>query len=269
MDQPSRCLSVRQPWAWAICVGEKTIENRTWSTDYRGTIAIQASASKSTVNSFLKPHKSAGIAPAFFSCGAIIGVADVVDCVELNPDLESDPWAEGTICWKLDNARFIADPIPMKGKLNLFVLAQEIGERLSDQLQLPQPPVNEALARKVLDIVRVTPDDLCLDRAVAYGELCKFQDAIRLSSRVVEKEPANAGAYRVRAIALLETGEFSGALADADKSVELEPSFFGGYYYRALAKNELGDDDGLRQDYAKARELNPDLLPFEEAFEED
>lgn len=38
-----RCLSVRQPWAWAIVAGHKPIENRDWETDYRGPLVIHAS----------------------------------------------------------------------------------------------------------------------------------------------------------------------------------------------------------------------------------
>lgn len=35
-------LSVRQPWAWAIISGGKTIENRSWTTPYRGPLLIHA-----------------------------------------------------------------------------------------------------------------------------------------------------------------------------------------------------------------------------------
>ena len=40
-SQPA--LSVRQPWAWALLYGGKTIENRKWTTHYRGRIWIHAS----------------------------------------------------------------------------------------------------------------------------------------------------------------------------------------------------------------------------------
>ena len=36
-------LAIRQPWAWLIVEGYKDIENRTWPTDYRGTLLIHAS----------------------------------------------------------------------------------------------------------------------------------------------------------------------------------------------------------------------------------
>jgi hypothetical protein len=51
------CLSVQQPFADLICAGIKTVENRTWKTDYRGTILIHASGS-------VKPVKAMGQALA-------------------------------------------------------------------------------------------------------------------------------------------------------------------------------------------------------------
>jgi hypothetical protein len=39
---PPLCLSVRQPWAWAILNG-KDIENRDWSTTRRGRFLLHAS----------------------------------------------------------------------------------------------------------------------------------------------------------------------------------------------------------------------------------
>ena len=52
-----QCLSIRQPWAWAVCSGAKDIENRTWATEYRGPLAIQASAAKQEINAWAKQSK--------------------------------------------------------------------------------------------------------------------------------------------------------------------------------------------------------------------
>ncbi len=38
-----KALSIKQPWAWAIVNGYKTIENRTWKTKFRGAFLIHAS----------------------------------------------------------------------------------------------------------------------------------------------------------------------------------------------------------------------------------
>ena len=37
-----KALSIRQPWAWLIVNGYKDIENRTWSTDFRGRVYVHA-----------------------------------------------------------------------------------------------------------------------------------------------------------------------------------------------------------------------------------
>lgn len=37
-----KVITLIQPWATLIALGEKTIETRSWSTNYRGTIAIHA-----------------------------------------------------------------------------------------------------------------------------------------------------------------------------------------------------------------------------------
>jgi len=40
----NRVLSVRQPYATLLCAGVKDVENRSWSTKYRGTVLIHSSA---------------------------------------------------------------------------------------------------------------------------------------------------------------------------------------------------------------------------------
>ncbi len=37
-----RALTIRQPWAWAIAVAGKDVENRSWQTSHRGLLAIHA-----------------------------------------------------------------------------------------------------------------------------------------------------------------------------------------------------------------------------------
>jgi hypothetical protein len=44
MQSGPRIRSLKQQWAWAVAAGKKTIENRIWSTPYRGTVYIHASS---------------------------------------------------------------------------------------------------------------------------------------------------------------------------------------------------------------------------------
>jgi hypothetical protein len=83
-----RALTVRQPWAAAIATGAKTVENRTWSTTYRGTLAIHAAARPD-------PHALEGTDPvvrgrlqgayraaptAATGTGGLVALADLIDC---------------------------------------------------------------------------------------------------------------------------------------------------------------------------------------------
>lgn len=43
MQKPTKALSLKQPWAWAVLHG-KDVENRVWYTHHRGPFWIHASA---------------------------------------------------------------------------------------------------------------------------------------------------------------------------------------------------------------------------------
>ena len=82
-----RCLSIKQPWAWAILNG-KPVENRTWLTYYRGPFLIHASKTFDH-HGFLwllnnewelfdvpLPHRDN------FEMGGIVGKGKIIDCVD-------------------------------------------------------------------------------------------------------------------------------------------------------------------------------------------
>jgi hypothetical protein len=102
-----KVLSVRQPWAWALIFGGKDIENRSWSTKYRGPIVIHASKSltKKEYDWFVSYVVIKAEArqlnlidiPRFAELerGKVIGTVDLIDVVR---DSES-PWFEGKRAW--------------------------------------------------------------------------------------------------------------------------------------------------------------------------
>jgi activating signal cointegrator 1 len=81
MEAAFKCLSLRQPHAWRVVLGEKKVENRAKGTKHRGKLLIHASSSKSDYEQFLQDHKSVSSAshPSWFSFGSIIGCIDLVD----------------------------------------------------------------------------------------------------------------------------------------------------------------------------------------------
>ena len=118
LDADVRALSIRQPWAWLIVNGHKDIENRSWSTKYRGPLLIHASAKKPEVTLLadIEQHYEVDL-PKTFDLGGIVGLANVVDCVGESRSV----WMQGPVGRKLANARPLPF-LPVLGKLGLFRL---------------------------------------------------------------------------------------------------------------------------------------------------
>ncbi|MCP4248068.1 MAG: ASCH domain-containing protein [bacterium] len=129
-----KALSVNQPWAWLIIHGGKWIENRTWSTTYRGPLAIHAGRSRRWLDDWYLPDgtgRDCGLRNA--DCGltlprrddlifgAVIGLVDLVDCLPSDhPRVTGDRWNDGAgWCWVLSNPRPI-EPVTCRGRQRLF-----------------------------------------------------------------------------------------------------------------------------------------------------
>ena len=104
-----KALSVRNPYAAFILIGEKPVECRSWQTDYRGDLLICSSANPKVKNTI---------------CGHAICVVRL-DHIEpfTKEHLEAaclDEMPEGNnYAWHITNLRMIK-PFPVKGKLGLF-----------------------------------------------------------------------------------------------------------------------------------------------------
>lgn len=108
-------LSIRQPWAWAIMEAGKDIENRTWSTSYRGPVFIHAAKVRDTEAGTAITAISGKASPTDTYRGGLIGIAVLSDVVT-----QSDsPWFQGPFGFRLTHVR----PIPYRqcrGMLGLF-----------------------------------------------------------------------------------------------------------------------------------------------------
>jgi ASCH domain len=110
-------LTIRQPWASAIFVAGKNVENRTWRTHYRGRLWIHAArhASRREQDRWTDEH-GLWVPQEPLPRGAIIGAVELVDCVE---DSES-PWAlAGHYHWLLCKPMLLERPVPRAGELGL------------------------------------------------------------------------------------------------------------------------------------------------------
>lgn len=145
-----KALSVKQPWALAICHG-KDVENRTWETGYRGPVAIHASKAFDNVtdDTLAWIARETGLSSAEAHDrdhrGAVVAVAEVIGC-HINcgyeghvfpgvPPIMCSPWAvEGQWHWELDNVRVLPEPVSARGALGLWRLPEDVDAAVRAQL---------------------------------------------------------------------------------------------------------------------------------------
>ncbi|MFA6889897.1 MAG: ASCH domain-containing protein [Bacilli bacterium] len=139
MDNFMHAITIKEPWLWLILNKGKDVENRTWSTNYRGRLYLHSSKSfdynalkklwkidselcREVVDFFeVEYNKKTNTAKVnnFASFGKILGFVELVDCVKGY----SSPWAEtGLYHWVLKNPQLSKEEIECKGKLGVWTL---------------------------------------------------------------------------------------------------------------------------------------------------
>ncbi|CAM5574631.1 hypothetical protein MAUB1S_09660 [Mycolicibacterium aubagnense] len=127
IELPKLAISIRQPWTHAIAQGWKPVENRVWYTNVRGPICLHASryhkaSWEDDAAGYRDLVEERGIGGAQLpdreelAFGCIIGTAEIVACVSEHPSR----WFVGPYAMVLANARPLAEPIPIIGKLGFF-----------------------------------------------------------------------------------------------------------------------------------------------------
>jgi hypothetical protein len=130
-----KCLTIRQPWATLIALGEKQFETRSWQTAYRGELAIHAGMGIDTTACRQEPFKSAlarhGFTVDNLPRGAIIATSRLAGCYEVTQAAADEGWpggnelvfgdyTPGRYAWKLEDVTALARPIPAKGRLSFW-----------------------------------------------------------------------------------------------------------------------------------------------------
>jgi hypothetical protein len=124
-----KALSIQQPWAWLICQGVKDIENREWTTDYRGFLLIHAGKqmdknidwARFTLEGVeMPPTKD-------YELGGIVGYATLAKVVTQS----ESPWFRGKYGFVLTQRRTVPF-IPLRGQLGLFDVPGEIEAQINE-----------------------------------------------------------------------------------------------------------------------------------------
>lgn len=104
-----KALSIHPYFAMAIAEGAKSIECRTWKTDYRGDLLIVATN-----------KKEVGTIPGHALC--VVTLKDVRPFTKKDLDdamMVKEDYQDGLFAWELTYNRLIK-PIPLKGRLSLW-----------------------------------------------------------------------------------------------------------------------------------------------------
>lgn len=130
-------LTVKNPWAWAIAAGHKTIENRSRSIKHRGPLAIHAGLAWSKEGG-LDPRVLKEFWPFLTEAqrdrypvldpaehrdrivfGAVLATVNLVDCHY--DDGCCAPWGDQDAWhWVLADVVKLPEPIPASGRLGLW-----------------------------------------------------------------------------------------------------------------------------------------------------
>lgn len=152
-----KALSLTQPWATLVAIGQKSIETRSWSTAYRGVLAIHAAkgfpryclelCTEEPFRDVLRSHR---LLIREMPLGAIVAVARLtaVERTEsirlfgyagipmLPHEMEFGDYSDHRFGWVLADVRRLPVPVPCKGALGLWDVPAEIYEAIAPQLHL-------------------------------------------------------------------------------------------------------------------------------------
>lgn len=111
-----KCVSIPQPWAWAIFAGVQRSDYRCYATDYRGDLLIHATRASGD----WERRQLAALGERVprwenLPFDQVLGVVELCSC---------EPGREGEWVWKLRNPRPI-QPFRLKAGKGLFDVADE------------------------------------------------------------------------------------------------------------------------------------------------
>lgn len=127
-----KALTLTQPWATLVATGKKKVETRSWTTKYRGPLAIHAAKGyPKSAQEFASVECALGRLPKRIPRAAVVCVVDLIDvrpAEEVAMEIDGlerlyGDYSVGRWAWILGNLRTFDEPIWMKGHLGLWEVA--------------------------------------------------------------------------------------------------------------------------------------------------
>jgi putative component of membrane protein insertase Oxa1/YidC/SpoIIIJ protein YidD len=147
-----KALTILQPWASLLAIGEKLYETRSWATKYRGPIAIHAgkqdfrvlirtlpvNTQKAMYDALCDAYGIKSGAFTRLTAGAIIATAELIECHCIvqhgsngivtdrgtitcsEQELIFGDFTPGRYAWAFANMKLLPEPIPARGHQRLW-----------------------------------------------------------------------------------------------------------------------------------------------------
>jgi hypothetical protein len=126
-----KAISIKQPWADAILLGLKRVENRTWGTHHEGPLILHAGKGfdkagyewlRMVQDENAEPHWSKMPLPENYRRGAFLGVIEIIDCKKPGDMSRRDNgWRDiNQYGWGIGRTLRFMQPIEGNGALRLF-----------------------------------------------------------------------------------------------------------------------------------------------------
>lgn len=137
-----KALSFTQPWATLVALGAKRIETRSWTTSYRGLLAIHAAKrfpAEAVELCWQEPFRSALEAGGYYAhsassnnpfqlpLGAVVAVVTLIevrrigiDDVPAEPERTFGNYIPGRYAWFFQHVHRLPEPVAARGSLGLW-----------------------------------------------------------------------------------------------------------------------------------------------------
>lgn len=149
-----KALTLTQPWATLVAIGAKRVETRSWSTKYRGPIAIHAAKNLDPVGGQAglirlceqtEPFRTALRDYRRIHLGGILAVAELVDVLPTGDhtlsrvrthgandwELDFGDYSPNRYAWFLGNVQRIEPPINARGAQGLWTVDEPLASFLA------------------------------------------------------------------------------------------------------------------------------------------
>ncbi len=145
-----KAITIHQPWATLIALGEKKFETRGWATKYRGQLAIHAAKKVDKEICQQEPFRSVlakhGYSADNLPTGCVVAIAQITGCYRIyntidngvhivrcpnyqydfdkvefirKPESDFGYYDDGRFAWEMSDVKQI-DPVPAKGQQGLW-----------------------------------------------------------------------------------------------------------------------------------------------------